>query len=312
VTLQEQIRANRRRTAVVFLGFAILILAFVAIIGGAYSPGLAGVLGIFMIGYGIISYYASGRIIAAAAHAKPVTKQDQPRVYRILENVAIAAGLPKTPDLYLIDDSSPNAFAAGRDPKHAYVAVTTGLLALMDDREVEGVLAHEVGHIRNRDVKLMSIAAVLVGAIALAADMLMRITIWGGDSDDNSLGWIGVAAGLLAAVLAPIGASMLQMSLSRRREYLADAAAVEFTGDAEGLALALAALRDDHQPLKHVTRATAHLYIESPLRDHKGLRSSLGGMFDTHPPLEDRIAKLEEIGGFTLPDAAPAPQAPQA
>jgi heat shock protein HtpX len=312
VTLQEQIRANRRRTAVVFLGFAILILAFVAIIGGAYSPGLAGVLGIFMIGYGIISYYASGRIIAAAAHAKPVTKQDQPRVYRILENVAIAAGLPKTPDLYLIDDSSPNAFAAGRDPKHAYVAVTTGLLALMDDREVEGVLAHEVGHIRNRDVKLMSIAAVLVGAIALAADMLMRITIWGGDSDDNSLGWIGVAAGLLAAVLAPIGASMLQMSLSRRREYLADAAAVEFTGDAEGLALALAALRDDHQPLKHVTRATAHLYIESPLRDHKGLRSSLGGMFDTHPPLEDRIAKLEEIGGFTLPAAATAPQAPQA
>jgi len=310
VTLQEQIRANRRRTAVVFLGFAILILAFVAIIGGAYSPGLAGVLGIFMIGYGIISYYASGRIIAAAAHAKPVTKQDQPRVYRILENVAIAAGLPKTPDLYLIDDSSPNAFAAGRDPKHAYVAVTTGLLALMDDREVEGVLAHEVGHIRNRDVKLMSSAAVLVGAIALAADMLMRITIWGGDSDDNSLGWIGVAAGLLAAVLAPIGASMLQMSLSRRREYLADAAAVEFTGDAEGLALALAALRDDHQPLKHVTRATAHLYIESPLRDHKGLRSSLGGMFDTHPPLEDRIAKLEEIGGFTLPAATPAPQAP--
>jgi heat shock protein HtpX len=300
VTLQEQIRANRLRTAVVFLGFGVLILAFVAIIGGAYSPGLAGVLGIFMIGYGLISYYASGRIIAAAAHAKPVTKQDQPRVYRLLENVAIAAGLPKTPDLYLIDDSAPNAFAAGRDPKHAYVAVTSGLLALMDDREVEGVLAHEVGHIRNRDVKLMSVAAVLVGAIALAADMLMRITIWGGD-DDSNLGVIGVAAGLLAAVLAPIGASMLQMSLSRRREYLADAAAVEFTGDAEGLALALAALRDDHQPLKHVTRATAHLYIESPLRDHKGLRSSLGGMFDTHPPLEDRIAKLEEIGGFTLP-----------
>jgi len=295
--------ASSQTGNVVFLGFAILILAFVAIIGGAYSPGLAGVLGIFMIGYGIISYYASGRIIAAAAHAKPVTKQDQPRVYRILENVAIAAGLPKTPDLYLIDDSSPNAFAAGRDPKHAYVAVTTGLLALMDDREVEGVLAHEVGHIRNRDVKLMSIAAVLVGAIALAADMLMRITIWGGDSDDNSLGWIGVAAGLLAAVLAPIGASMLQMSLSRRREYLADAAAVEFTGDAEGLALALAALRDDHQPLKHVTRATAHLYIESPLRDHKGLRSSLGGLFDTHPPLEDRIRVLEQMGGFTVSQA---------
>ena len=251
MTLQEQIRANRRRTAVVFLGFAVLILAFVAIIGGAYSPGLAGVLGIFMIGYGLISYFASGRIIAAVSHAKPVTKQDQPRVYRLLENVAIAAGLPQTPDLYLIDDSSPNAFAAGRDPKHAYVAVTSGLLALMDDRELEGVLAHEVGHIRNRDVKLMSIAAVLVGAIALAADMLMRITIFGGsDSREGGLGALGVAAGLIAAVLAPIGASLLQMSLSRRREYLADAAAVEFTGDAEGLALALAALRDDHQPLQ--------------------------------------------------------------
>ena len=164
------------------------------------------------------------------------------------------------------------------------------------------MLAHEVGHVRNRDVRLMSIAAVMVGVIALAADMLMRITIWGGDRTAGS-GVVGVVAGLIAAVLAPIGAAMLQMSLSRRREYLADAAAVEFTGDAEGLARALAALRDDHQPLKHVTRATAHLYIESPLRDHKGLRSSLGGMFDTHPPLEDRIAKLEQIGGFTLPPA---------
>jgi heat shock protein HtpX len=217
--------------------------------------------------------------------------------------------LAKTPDLYMIDDPSPNAFAAGRDPDHAYVAVTTGLAKMMDKRELEGVLAHEVSHIRNRDVRLMSLAAVLVGVIALASDLLMRITIFGGGSDEREggLGAIGVIAGLVAAVLAPVGATLLQMSLSRRREYLADASAVEITGDAEGLAMALAALRDDTQPLHTVTRATAHLYIESPLRDHKGLRSSLGGMFDTHPPLEDRIAVLEKMGGFTLPASASQP-----
>jgi heat shock protein HtpX len=201
----------------------------------------------------------------------------------------------------MIDDASPNAFAAGRNPEHAYVAVTTGLVQLLDERELEGVLAHEVAHIRNRDVRLMSLAAVLVGVIALASDMLMRITIFGGgDRREGGLGAFGAIIGILAALLAPIGAALLQMALSRRREYLADASAVETTGDAEGLARALAALRDDHRPLQKVTRATAHMYIESPLRDHKGLRSSLGGLFDTHPPLEDRIRVLEEMGGFTV------------
>jgi heat shock protein HtpX len=251
--------------------------------------------------YGLISWFASGRIIAAASGAHPVTKQEEPEVYRILENVSIAAGMTKTPDLYMVDDPAPNAFAAGRDPDHAYVAVTTGLKRLLDDREMEGVLAHEVSHIRNRDVRLMSLAAVLVGVIALASDLLMRITIFGGGNRrEGGLGAIGVVVGLVAAVLAPIGAALLQMALSRRREYLADASAVEITGDAEGLARALGALRDDKTPLRNVTRATAHLYIESPLRDHVGLRSSLGGLFDTHPPLEDRIRVLQELGGFSL------------
>jgi heat shock protein HtpX len=309
VTLQQQIRANRVRTLLVLLGFGLLSGVFVAIIYAAYQPGVAGFVGIIAIVYGVISWFASGSIIAAASGAHKVSKQDQPELYRVLENVAIAAGMTQTPDLYMIDDSSPNAFAAGRDPAHAYVAVTTGLVKLMDKRELEGVLAHEMSHIRNRDVRLMSLAAVLVGVIALAADLLMRITIFGGGSDEREggLGAIGIVVGIVAAILAPIGASLLQMSLSRRREYLADASAVEITGDAEGLALALAALRDDTQPLHTVTRATAHLYIESPLRDHKGLRSSLGGLFDTHPPLEDRIARLEQMGGFTLP--APAASA---
>lgn len=285
------------------LGFGLLCGVFVAIVFYAYQPGVAGVIGIVAIVYGVISWFAAGSIIAAASGAHRVTKEQQPEVYRLLENVSIAAGLRRTPDLYVIDDPAPNAFAAGRDPDHAYVAVTSGIVALMDRRELEGVLAHEVSHIRNRDVRLMSLAAVLVGVIALAADLLMRITIFGGGSDERregGLGGLAVVIGLVAAVLAPIGASLLQMSLSRRREYLADASAVEITGDAEGLARALAALRDDTQPLHTVTRATAHLYIESPLRDHKGLRSSLGGLFDTHPPLEDRIARLEQVGGFTL------------
>jgi heat shock protein HtpX len=303
VTLQQQIRANRLRTLLVLLGFGLLTGVFVAIVFYAYQPGVAGIIGIVAIVYGVISWFAAGSMVAAASGAHKITKEEQPRVYRLLENVSIAAGLTRTPDLYWIEDSSPNAFAAGRDPEHAYVAVTSGIVQLMDDRELEGVLAHEVSHIRNRDVRLMSLAAVLVGVIALSADLLMRITIFGGGDDEREggLGGLAVIVGLVAAVLAPIGASLLQMCLSRRREYLADASAVEITGDAEGLARALAALRDDTQPLHTVTRATAHLYIESPLRDHKGLRSSLGGMFDTHPPLEDRIARLEQMGGFTLP-----------
>jgi heat shock protein HtpX len=302
VTLQQQIRANRLRTLLVLLGFGVLCGVFVAIVYYAYQPGVAGIIGIVAIVYGVISWFAAGSMIAAASGAHQVTKEQQPRVYRLLENVSIAAGLRRTPDLYWIDDSAPNAFAAGRDPDHAYVAVTSGIVQMMDDRELEGVLAHEVSHVRNRDVRLMSLAAVLVGVIALAADLLMRITIFGGGDDEREggLGGLAVVVGLVAAVLAPIGASLLQMSLSRRREYLADASAVEITGDAEGLARALAALRDDTQALRTVTRATAHLYIESPLRDHKGLRSSLGGLFDTHPPLEDRIARLEQLGGFTL------------
>ncbi len=303
MTLQQQIRSNRWRTALVLLGFGLLVAVFVLVIAAAYKPGVAGFIGIIAIVYGIFSWFASGRIIAAASGAHKVEKVDQPELYRTLENVAIAAGLAKTPDLYMIDDPAPNAFAAGRDPEHAYVAVTTGIVRLMDKRELEGVLAHELSHIRNRDVRLMSLAAVLVGVIALASDLLMRITIFGGGSDerDGGLGAIGVVVGIVAAILAPIGASLLQMSLSRRREYLADASAVEITGDAEGLARALAALRSDTQPLRTVTRATAHLYIESPLRDHKGLRSSLGGLFDTHPPLDERIERLEQMGGFTLP-----------
>jgi heat shock protein HtpX len=305
VTLQEQIRANRLRTALVLLGFGVLIAALALAVGGLYQPGLAGIVGIVGIVYGVISWFASGRMIASAAGAHPVSKADAPELYRAVENAAIGAGLTRTPDVYLIDDPAPNAFAAGRNPEHAYVAATTGLLELLDRRELDGVMAHEIAHVRNRDVRLMSLAAVLVGVIALVADMLFRATLFGGGRRREGGGNpIAMIVGIAALVLAPIGAALLQMCLSRRREYLADASAAEISGDPEGLARALAKLRDDHKPLRKVTRATAHLYIDSPLRDHRGLRSSLGGMFDTHPPLDERIRRLEQAGGFQLPPPA--------
>ena len=185
------------------------------------------------------------------------------------------------------------------------MAATTGLLEMLDRRELDGVMAHEISHVRNRDVRLMSLAAVMVGVIALIADMHdPRLDLRRPRA--ATPGRSARSSAIAAAVLAPISAALLQMALSRRREYLADASAAEITGDPEGLARALAKLRDDHKPLRKVTRATAHLYIESPLRDHQGLRSSLGGMFDTHPPLEERIHRLEEVGGFQLPPPAEA------
>lgn len=303
MTLQEQIRRNRARTVMVLFGFGVLIAAIGLALGQMYDPSALGIVGVFGIGYGLISWFAADKMVARAAGAHPATREQYPELYRAVENAAIAAGMAETPAVYVIDDPAPNAFAAGRDPKHAYVAATTGILEILDKRELDGVMAHEIAHIRNRDVRLMSLVAVLVGVIALVCDMLMRMTFWGGGRRSSSSGNGGVIfliLGIVVFILAPILAMMLQMSLSRRREYLADAGAVEMTGDPEGLARALAKLGLDIQPLRKVTRATAHMYIESPLRDHKGLRSSLGGLFDTHPPLQERITKLEQLGGFTL------------
>jgi heat shock protein HtpX len=307
VSLQEQIRANRIRTAFVLLEFVLLIAVFGAAVYYAFNPAIGIVIGVVGLAYGLFSYFGAGGLVASVAHARPVTKAEQPELVRAVENVAIAAGLDHTPPVYLVEDDAPNAFAAGRTPSDSYVAATTGLVALMNQRELEAVMAHEISHIRNRDVRLMTLAAVLVGVIALMADLLFRVSLFGGGRRDNRDGGnaITLVIGIAALVLAPISAALLQASLSRRREYLADSSGAEITGDPEALATALAKLGNDKRPLKHVTRATAHLYIESPLRDNVGLRSSLGGLFDTHPPLEDRIHRLEEAGGFDIPDPEP-------
>ncbi|MCW2972049.1 MAG: htpX [Thermoleophilia bacterium] len=303
MTIAAQIRSNRWRTVVVWLGFLALIGAIVLAVWGLYSPGFAGLLGIGGIVYGLIAYRASGSIVASVAGAHPITRSEHPELWNAVDNAAIAAGLARTPDVYLIDDPSPNAFAAGRTPATSYVAATTGLLAIMNKRELEGVMAHEMAHVRNRDVQLMTIASVLTGSIVLLCDILMRATLFGGGSRRNDNGGgnpVMLIVGIAVLVLSPILASLMQLSLSRRREYLADASAVEITGDADGLASALEKLAADTQPLAKVTRATAHMYIESPLRDHVGLRSGLGGLFDTHPPLEERIHRLREMGGITV------------
>jgi heat shock protein HtpX len=301
VTLQEQIRANRWRTLLLF----VLFLAVFLVVGLAVSIryGLDGLLvtGVVAIVYGVIAYFASGSMVASMAGAHPVTKEQAPELVRVVENVAIAAGLQRTPPVYIVDDPAPNAFAAGRDLEHAYVAVTTGLLQLMDKRELEGVIAHEMGHIRNRDVRLMTLATVMVGVIALLADMLIRASLWGGgDRRRDNQNPIFAILAIVALIIAPIAASLIQLALSRRREYLADEASAEITGDPEGLALALRKLDQDPQQLRHLNRATAHLYIEAPLNKADGLSGALSGLFDTHPSLQTRIARLEEAGGFQL------------
>jgi heat shock protein HtpX len=304
VTLQEQIRANRWRTLWLLLLFAILVGVIGGILALIFDLSLLIVVAIVAFVYAIFSWLSAGRVVAAVTGAKPADRTKYPRLYHVLETVAIAAGMPQVPPVYVIDDPAPNAFAAGRSSKAAYVAVTTGLLDLMSERELEGVLAHELSHVRNRDVRLMTLVAVLVGVIALISDFMLRIALWGGGK--RSGGWAGIVAlaiGIVALILAPIAGVLIQLAVSRRREYLADASAAEITGDGEGLALALRKLQQDTQQTKHAPRAVAHMFIESPLNQTSGLQASFRSMFDTHPPLDARIAALEESGGFHLPPA---------
>ena len=309
MTLQQQIRANRFRTVLVLAAFGLLIIALG---GAAYALGGSGVgVLVLVVGavYGVFAYISSGAMVAKLTGAHPVTREEWPEVYHLIDTVSIAAGMEAAPPLYVVDDPAPNAFAAGRVPAKSYVVVTSGLLESMSKREVEGVLAHEVSHIRNRDVRLMTLAAVLVGVVALVSDLLGRMLYFGGGrrKGGGNSGWIFLVLAIVTILLAPLAAVMVQMALSRRREYLADASAAEITNDPEGLALALRRLELDNREIKNVTSATAHLYIETPLRNATGPSKFVAGLFNTHPPLAARIGVLEEAGGFRLPDSLPDP-----
>jgi heat shock protein HtpX len=302
----EQIARNKRRTFVILFAFVGLVMlvavAFDLLFGGGWV-GLI-IVAIISIGLAFFSYYNSDKVALAASHAKPADEIQYRRYHNLVEGLCIAAGLPK-PRLYVVDDPAPNAFATGRNPKHAAIAVTTGLLEKMNRVELEGVLAHELSHIKNYDILVTTVAVIAVGAIALLAEIGLRFAFWGGMSDsrrdsNNSGGLGGILALLSLAllVLAPFAGYLMQFAMSRNREYLADASGVQLTRYPPGLIAALEKLRDDQAVVHYATKATAQMWIEQPLepgRDKKDARSRFNNLFDTHPPLEDRIARLQEM-----------------
>jgi len=263
--------------------------------------GAVGVVLAVLVAAGLaaVSYWKSDSIALAMSRAQPASAEDYPRLHNIVEGLCIAAGLPK-PRLYVIQDDAPNAFATGRNPKHAAVAVTTGLLQKMNRIELEGVIAHELSHVKNYDILVSTLAVTMVGAVALLADVGVRAMWFGGGRRDRNDGGAGAVLLIVAAlflVLAPLAAKAMQLAVSRRRESLADFSAVEMTRYPPGLVSALEKLRDDQTVVRSGSRATAHLWIEQPMArtPEEGNLSRLNRMFDTHPPLEDRIAALREL-----------------
>lgn len=242
------------------------------------------------------SYYFSDQVALSTSGAVPIKKEDNPELFRIVENLAIGDGVPM-PKIYIINDPSPNAFATGRDPKHASVAVTSGILERLTKSELEGVIAHELSHVKNFDIRLMAIAAVLVGFIALAADLFMRGLIWGGmrneDRDRRAQG-LFLLLGLIFAIIAPIVASLIQLAISRKREFLADASGALLTRYPEGLARALEKISSDPRPMRTANSATAHLFIVNPFKG-RGFQGWFTGLFSTHPPVEERIKILRSM-----------------
>jgi heat shock protein HtpX len=307
----DEIAANKRRTVLLVAGFVLLVWlvgwAFSTVIGGGYV-GLA-FAAVFSIGMSFLSYWKSDKIALAMSHAHPADQKEYARLHNLVEGLCIASGLPK-PRIYVVNDDAPNAFATGRNPKHAAIAVTTGLLAKLDRLELEGVLAHELAHIKNNDILVSTLAVTMVGVIALLGDLGMRIMWWGGprhrnDENRNDPGLsaiLGIAA-LFLLILMPIVAKFMQFAVSRRRESLADVTGVAMTRYPPGLIRALEKLRDDKTVVHSNSRATAHLWIESPMPRRDGEQSERGEgrllrlnrMFDTHPPIEDRIAALREL-----------------
>lgn len=304
--MYEQIARNKRRTFLMLAAFVLLIAVVAIALGYLFQAGIAIVPIAIVLAIALAwgSYWWSDKVALAASRAKPADGPEYRRYHNLVEGLCIAAGLPK-PRLYVVDDPAPNAFATGRNPKHAAVAVTTGLLEKMNRVELEGVLAHELSHVKNYDILVTTVAVTAVGAVALMADLGMRFLWFGGRAgrrDNNDSGPIGLILVILAfalLVLAPFAAQLMQFAMSRRRELLADASGVQLTRYPPGLISALEKLRDDQAVVHNATRATAQMWIESPLdRDQQGegkKGSWLNRAFDTHPPLEERIAALKAM-----------------
>lgn len=289
--MYNQIDSNKRKTLLIMALFFGLMLGLGWVFSQIYNTSAFLVLAIVIsLVQAWVSYYHGDTIALMISHAEPLKREQAPELFRIVENLSIAGGLPQ-PKVYLIDDSAPNAFATGRDPQHASLAVTSGLLEKLNKTELEGVIAHELSHVGNRDILVMSVTMVLVGAIALLADFFMR-SLWFRGRDDREGGNVMMLIGIVLAILTPIVATLMQLAVSRKREYLADASGALLTRYPEGLASALEKIAKDKEPLEVANKATAMLYIENPLEEHGGWLNSL---FSTHPPVSDRIKRLRTM-----------------
>lgn len=287
--MYKAIAANKRNTVIIMAVFVGLVGAIGWAISYIYGNGdqsiALWVIGIALV-YAFVQYFAASKLAVAMTGAHEIEKRDNPRLYRIVENLTIATGMPM-PKVYLIDDPAPNAFATGRDPRHAIVAATTGLVDIMNDRELEAVMAHEISHVRNYDIRVSMIAFGLVAAIGILSDIALRMFFFSDRREGTNP--IVLVVGIVLIILAPIIAFLVQMAISRQREYLADASGVLTTRDSEGLASALEKLKDHTRPMKRQNTSTAHLFLNNPLKP-----GGLSKLFSTHPPLEDRIARLQK------------------
>lgn len=299
MTVYSHIAANKRKTLATMTLFIAFITTASYIFGKASGYGLSyAAVALVISGLAsFASYYYSDRLVLSMSKAKQIAKSDHPQLFRIVENLCIAAGLPM-PKIYIINDSAPNAFATGRDPRNAVVCVTSGLLTKLTKVELEGVIAHELSHIGNYDIRIMSIVVVLVGVVTLLADFFTRSLWYTGyvprDRESRGTQSVFLLVGLVLALLSPIVATLMQLAISRKREFLADASGVLLTRYPEGLAQALEKLAKDKEALEVANNATAHLFIVNPFKG-KNLHNFFAGLFNTHPPIEERIRILRSI-----------------
>ena len=295
--IYEHIALNKRKTALLLGVFLILVIALGFVFSQAYgNPGILYGAVIFSVLYSLISFYFSSNITLALSRARAIDRQAAPDLYQLVENLSIAAGLP-APKIYLIDDTALNAFATGRNPEKAVIVFTTGILQKLNKTELEGVAAHELSHVGNYDIRLMTLVVVLVGILTLLADFFLRFSFLGGRRSRDSGGPQAafLILGIVLALLSPIIATLIQLAISRRREYLADSSGALLTRYPEGLASALEKISRDTEPLEAANKATAHLYIANPLRNNRGGIGWFAGLFNTHPPIEERIRRLREM-----------------
>ncbi len=303
MTHYQAIQANKTKSLVVVTAFMAFIAGATYLMATAFGYGLD-MVGIALIFSGVMSffsYYHSDKIILTISGAREAKREEFFDFYTVTENLCLGAKMPK-PKLYVIEDTAMNAFATGRDPEHAVVCATTGLLSRLNRSELEGVVAHELSHVKNYDIRLMSIVSILVGFVALLSDWMIRMTYFGGgrrrNSDNRESGQMEMilfVVGLVLAILSPIIAQLIQLAISRRREFLADASAVAFTKNPEGLAKALEKITADTEPLEAANKATAHLYIANPLKNTHNAVGMFAKMFATHPPVAERIKALRQL-----------------